>query len=130
MADSIFLAKFLGIFFTVWSIGIIINQKRIKEAVDEIVQSKSMQLMAAFLPLIIGSLLVPLHNKWTADWTVMITIMAWLFLLGGIFRAIFTPAWVKLVIKMKAKMNFTIFGVISLGIGLVLLYFGFRGSWA
>jgi len=130
MTESIVLARFLGIFFTIWSLGIIINQKRIKEAVGEIIQSKSMQLIAAFLPLFIGSFLVAVHNKWTSDWTLMITILAWLFLLSGAFRALMTATWVKMLIKIKAKVNLTIFGLIALAIGVVLLYFGCRGGLA
>jgi len=126
--ESITLAKLLGLFATIWGLGIAINGARIRDAITEILESKSMQLIAALIPLLMGSFFVSVHNKWSMDWTLIITLFAWLFLFAGIFRTIFTDRWVNLVIKLKDKINFQIVGSILTIIGLILLYFGFVHS--
>jgi len=126
MGISILLARFLGIFLTIWGIGAIANQKRLPGAIDEIVKSKSMQLIAAFIPLVMGSFFVAVHNRWVADWTISVTIVGWLFLLGGAFRAIMTEKWVSCVSKMKSEINLGVVGAIIVLLGMMFLYFGYR----
>lgn len=123
--ESIILARFLGIFFLIWGLAALVNHERWHGAIDELVKSKMMQLIAALIPLILGSFFVAVHNVWVKNWTVSITIMGWLFLLGGIFRALMTVKWIECVTKMKNKVNFGIAGVIIAGIGVFFLYFGY-----
>jgi len=125
MENSIILARFLGIFFTIWGLGVIANQKRLHGTIDEIVKSQGLQLIAALLPLIIGSFFVAVHNVWTKDWQVIITIFGYLFLFAGAFRAIMTQTWVNLVSNMKGKVKLGLVGVIVVALGLMFLYFGY-----
>lgn len=35
-----------------------------------------------------GLAIVQVHNVWTTDWPVLVTLMGWLFLLGGLIRMV------------------------------------------
>jgi hypothetical protein len=36
-----------------------------------------------------GLAIVRVHNRWEADWTVLVTVLGWLALLGGLVRILF-----------------------------------------
>lgn len=35
-----------------------------------------------------GTAIVQAHNRWTRDWTVVVTVLGWLLVAGGLFRMI------------------------------------------
>jgi hypothetical protein len=125
MSYSIELARFLGLFISIISLGLLINRKHFLEVADNLVVSPSVQLVATILPLILGSFIIVTHNIWNSDWTVLVTIVGWLIFLAGVFRAFFPAAWIN-IIKTKSHGAFpAVMGVIFFIIGLILLWFGF-----
>ncbi|OGG61264.1 hypothetical protein A3C87_01555 [Candidatus Kaiserbacteria bacterium RIFCSPHIGHO2_02_FULL_49_34] len=63
---------------------ILFLKKRDKDDFLNAATGKSFALLAGYLTLIIGLPTVILHNVWTADWYVLITIFGWLSLLKGV----------------------------------------------
>jgi hypothetical protein len=127
MITSIVLAKVFGIFLFIMGIGSIRNHQRISGAISEIFEFKIIQLILGIIPLLIGSFIVSIHNMWILYWTVIITLLGWIFLLIGIIRLIFTEFWLNRVKSMQDKVSLKFSGSITALIGLVLMYFGFFG---
>jgi hypothetical protein len=71
----------------------------------------------------VGLLLVLSHNVWVMGWPVIITILAWMILVGGILR-LFAPEYAIKVGRrfLKEPVHITIMGIINLVIGLFLLF--------
>ena len=86
MAHSIFLAKAFSIYFIVMSLAMLFNRRYFLEAAIETVTQKGLDLLSSLFTFILGILLVLYHNVWVANWTVIITLLAWITLLKGIVR--------------------------------------------
>lgn len=125
MIVSILLAKFLGVYLVLLGILLIFRQKNIIEIVNDTMKSSSLLFMSAILTLLLGILLILLHNLWVADWRVLVTILAWMIFIKGIIRLYF-PEFVRSKIKkIKGKKIIFITGWVSLVLGLFLVYHGF-----
>lgn len=127
MGLTIFLARVLGVYLAVVGISVFKNSKRIEAAVDEIEGSHFAQLMAGVIPLFIGAFLVNIHNFWGGNWLVCsVSLVSWLFLIGGAFRLIFTEQWIT-VVKQFKDLLIRPAGILCFLSGMVFLYFGYFG---
>jgi hypothetical protein len=43
-------------------------------------------------PIVAGLAVVRVHNQWGGDWAVLVTILGWLLLVGGVIRMLFPIA--------------------------------------
>jgi len=119
------LAQILGLFFSIMGIGLICNHVHVQKAVGAVVQNHAIQLLLSLLPLLLGSILIVIHNNWAWCWTVIITLVGWLIFIAGIIRTVFTEFWIQNVKRRYKKVQFDIVGFVLLALGLVLAYFGF-----
>lgn len=126
MELSIFLAKVIGIYLIIVSLALLINMKRFKSIIDDIMAHPGLQLVMGFNILIIGILLVVTHNIWVSSWEVIITIIAWIAFIKGILN-VALPNYAKKLVKhcTRSKNALLVIGIIDLVIGLFLCYTGF-----
>jgi len=111
--------------FAVLGFAILFNMEFYMKAFENFFKSTGLMYFAGFFVLLMGLLLVLVHNVWTKDWTVVITILAWLTLLKGLFFLIF-PDWiVGMKKKFMTKEYMTFAGVFCLLLGLCLICKGF-----
>lgn len=68
-----------------------------------------------------GLAIVRAHNLWARDWTVLLTLSGWFFLLLGLFRMFFAGAYLQGSANTSA-ITFMILEGILLLIGLVITY--------
>jgi hypothetical protein len=66
-----------------------------------------------------------MHNTWTHDWTIGVTILGWLLLIRGIVRLWFPQASADIAKKILNKVPMMSLGLVTLFIGAYFLYFGF-----
>lgn len=126
MDISIFLAKALGVYLLVVSIGMLVHAKLFKSILTEVISSKALLFLSGILALILGILLVLSHNIWQNNWQVVITILAWLALIKGIVRVLlpqFSIAKMKKLVKHNGF--YYTASVVSLIVGIFLTYHGF-----
>jgi hypothetical protein len=125
MNTTLLIAKALGIFLSVFGVSILFHAKRYKEVIENLIENKSSQLIAGIVPTILGGFLVNIHNVWIKNWTVLVTILCWGILIGGIVRLVFPGFWVCKMEKLKDKLPFPVVGIVLIALGLVLSYFGY-----
>lgn len=125
---SLFLAKAFGLYLVIVGIPFIFNHRRMQETMVDVVASRGTMLVMAIFTLILGIILVLVHNMWVADWRVIVTLLCWITLLQGIVRFYFPEQMQKWARKFQDKSAFMILGIISVIIGVILLYFGFWGG--
>src|SRR5579864_6359532 len=102
MDVSIFLAKALGLYLTIISIIYLLRPKLITQVLNKMSDDPAVLCLTAIMTLIVGILLVLTHNIWAANWTIVITILAWLTLLKGIVRLAF-PEFIKRKVSKISK---------------------------
>jgi len=129
MQTSLFLAKLMGPFMVVMAAAIVFNRDHFKKAIEEGINSPISLLIAGMLTLVTGLAIVNTHNVWTADWRVIITLLGWLSIIGGIIR-IAMPAIVKTIAE-KALHNWSSYQIFPAAVfGLLGLYLTYEGYLA
>ncbi|WP_392537515.1 hypothetical protein [Legionella sp. 227] len=118
-----FLAAVLGWYLVIVSLLLLIRREIVVTAMRELMGQRAVMLVVGIITLIIGLLMVISHNVWLMGWPVIVTIFAWLILIGGLFRLYCPDTVYKIWNKVIDKSGLLITtGVISLIIGLFLLY--------
>lgn len=126
MSISIFLAKIIGLYFIIIGLFTLLRYQDLEAAVKSLVGQKGTILLLAIITLMVGLLLVVSHNIWVFDWRLIITLIAWLIFIGGIFRLFFQDNIVRIWMWWIDHKNYflgtTIFFFL---IGCYLAYKGF-----
>lgn len=125
MLISVFLAKVFGLFFTIMGIAILTRGKSLQLAVSEIVDHKSTFFLLTIFTLVMGILLILVHNIWVAAWPVFITVLCWLIFITALVRIFFLEHMQQMALRIINQPNFNLKGIIPLVIGVICLYLGF-----
>jgi len=133
MQRSIFLAKLIGPLLAAIGIALILNADSFRAMASEFIKSYSQIYIAGLLALTAGLAIVNTHNEWTGDWRVVITILGWLCVIGGVLRIVF-PSFVGSIgaSMLTSTSNSWIIGegVVFLALGAWLSFMGYGGKSA
>jgi hypothetical protein len=127
MLTSIFIAKLMGPILFVVGISILIDQKSMRAMAKGLLANHALIYTFGVLDLLLGLVLVTVHNVWVMDWRVIITLIGWLSIVRGLMRILFAPYFMKNGPKLLKKQGLLIgvaIGVVILG--AVLSYYGYR----
>lgn len=86
MDSSIFLAKLVGPVILALGIFVTFNPDRVARMGREVLASDALLLLSGILALPAGLAIVIVHNRWVADWPVLITGLGWIMLAAGLAR--------------------------------------------
>ena len=88
MERATFIAKLLGPFILVGGVGMLVNQSIYQAMISDFLHSAALVYLSGMLSLLAGLAIVNVHNSWTSGWSVVITVIGWLMLLGGMVRLV------------------------------------------
>ncbi len=97
MSTSQFIAGMIGPVFMAIAAFMVIRRDAFGEFARAAVSDRPVIFLAGVLLLIAGVAIVQAHNLWTDDWRVIITLLGWLGVLGGVGR-IFFPDFAKPIV--------------------------------
>lgn len=127
MEDSFFLGKILGWYLIIISIFVLFRQNLVKSIVRDILAQRAFMFVIALITLIMGLLLVIIHHQWVMAWPVVITVLAWLIVLGGLLRLFFPDTAIKMGhVFLNHYSYFLIAALIDGVLGIYLLYNVYR----
>ena len=89
METSLFLAQFWGWLLVLTGAGVLIQSDSFLKSLDRLSDDKGFLLTSGYLALVIGLVTVLLHNVWSKDVTVLVTVFGWLSLIKGVVRLAF-----------------------------------------
>ncbi|HXF53354.1 MAG TPA: hypothetical protein VNK52_04450 [Hyphomicrobiaceae bacterium] len=89
MRDSAFIARLIGPLLLVNALAILINRKGFQEMISGATRNPAVIYFAGLLTLLAGLTIVEFHNVWTLGWPLIITLIGWLAIVGGIARTMF-----------------------------------------
>lgn len=129
MNVSIFLAKAIGLYMLFISITYLVNKKRFKNLLMNMMNNAELMLITGFIALILGILIVVSHNIWVKDWRIIITIVGWMALMKGVNIILF-PEFLINFSKKWIQNNVAYYStfILTFLIGAVLLYYGYIHS--
>jgi uncharacterized protein YjeT (DUF2065 family) len=126
MPVSVFLARLLGPLLLLPGIGLLVNPHAFRTMATEVVASPTLVYLFGLLDFTAGLAIVLVHNVWTANWRVLITLIGWLLLIRGTARILITDTlmgYAKTLIRNKRL--YPVSGGTLVILGLVLCYFGY-----
>ncbi len=132
MQRSVFLAKLIGPPFLAIALGLFLNQNTYWGMIDEMIRHPSpignmLIYLSGLLSLLGGLAIVNARPSWTRDWRVIITIIGWLMVIGGIVRIVLPDIGLRVGSALYASpTTLPIVAIISLGLGGFL---SFKGYW-
>ncbi len=93
---SILLARLIGPLLCAIGLGMLANGEVYRLMAADFLQSLGLIYLSGLLSLVAGLAIVNAHNVWAADWRVVITVLGWLGIIGGVCRIV-VPQFVVLV---------------------------------
>jgi uncharacterized protein YjeT (DUF2065 family) len=124
MATSLIIGKILGTYLFIVGIAILMDSSYYKKILNNKVQSSFLLVLSGIMTLIIGLIMVIFHNLWNQSWEIVITIIAWITVLKGIFILFFPKIALKLM-KDFSKKTLLWSGWICMIVGAYLMYMSF-----
>lgn len=124
MEVSIFLARVIGIYMIIMAISILVNRNRYLSMVKEISKSPLIHMAVSSMALVIGLLMVSVHNVWSG-WELLITLFGWLALIKGAFNLLLPDFAIEVAQSFKNENFLNLAGFSYIVIGAFLAYVGF-----
>jgi hypothetical protein len=91
------------------------------------VRSPTLIYIAGVLALTSGVAMLNAYRAWTADWSVVVTVLGWLMVIGGVLRIVLPRLTAGLATTVySGAIAMTIAGVILLVVGGYLSFEGYR----
>ncbi len=122
MELSSLVAKTISVIYISSGIGVLIGTINFSDIVKDFDKSPALTFVAGSVGIIIGIILIEYHNIWIKSWEVLITIISWLFLIGGLVVVIIPKS---LTYFNKFYKSSRILGLFMISIGIIFGYFGF-----
>jgi uncharacterized protein YjeT (DUF2065 family) len=88
MQTSVYLARLIGPVFVAVGVGLLVNGQYYRDVIDEALGSHVLIYLSGVLSMLGGLAIVLAHNAWTRGWAVIITVLGWLMVIGGIVRIV------------------------------------------
>jgi hypothetical protein len=121
-----FLAKLLGPILVVVAAGVLMNRKSLGALAQGLLGNPALLFLLGFLDFVSGLAIVLIHNVWVADWWIIITLLGWLLLVRGMVRILISDQVKPYGAKMLKNPNAATGSLaVTIGLGLVLSYFGY-----
>lgn len=126
MQTSLFIAKLLGPIVVVAGLTSLLNPQIMRDVAKEFLASHALLFIGGVMAMLAGLAVVNTHNRWVADWPVIITVFGWLSIVGGILRIGF-PSLTKSMGErmMGSEPALRVIGGVQLLIGVFLSYKGY-----
>ena len=116
--------RLLAVYYLSVGLALLIGQLRYLKLWKSFEDSQGLSLTVGFILIILGGLLVWVHNIWEG-WVAVITLVGWATLLKGVVF-ILIPSWyISFCRKLIRSQHKNWLGVSVTAIGLLCGYFGF-----
>ena len=125
MSDAQIFQAFSLVYISI-GFGIVINGEFYKNMFEDFVGRPGVLYLGGVMALVVGYLLVAFHNTWTADLSVIITVLGWMALIKGVVILVCPKRMISLSKSLVEKKNFMrIEAVVAIVAGLVFAWLGF-----
>lgn len=122
MELSKLVARIIAVIYVSGGIAVLFRKVNFKNIAEDFNKSPALTFIAGSFGVIIGMVLVQYHNNWVNNWTILITIISWFFLIGGLIVVVFPRSLSYLA---KYYKNSPAWGIFMICFGLLFAYLGF-----
>jgi hypothetical protein len=89
METSKTIAGLMGPTFVAVGAGLLLNLGSISAVLEPLSRDPALVLIYGIFLFVGGLAIVRFHNRWEANWSVLVTILGWLLAVGGLARILF-----------------------------------------
>jgi hypothetical protein len=88
MSSSRLIARLLGGMLFVSGVGILLNSDGYRATAEEFLRGVGLIYMSGVMALLGGLAVVNVHNVWTRDWRLLVTLIGWFAVIDGTLRVV------------------------------------------
>lgn len=126
MTNAELIAGLAGPVMMAVAAAILVNRQSIVGMINEISSSRGFIFFAGILTLVAGLAIVRTHNVWAAEWTILVTVIGWLAIIGGIVRIVWPDKLADISKKILSSENaITAWALVALLLGAFLTAKGY-----
>jgi hypothetical protein len=127
MQPAVFIARLVGPLFVLIGVGILLNQTVYDTIITEAVLSPAWIYFYGAVSLVGGLAVLNVHRTWTLDWRVIVTVLGWLMVIGGLIRIVLPQVVATIAADIySGPASMPIVAVILLVVGGYLSFEGYR----
>ncbi len=127
MQPAVFIARLIGPALVVIGVGVLLNEANYAAMITEAAHSPTIIYLSGLLSLLPGLAILNVYRTWTADWRVIVAILGWLLVIGGVIRIVLPQFTATLATTLySASAGLTVFAVVVLVLGGYLSFEGYR----
>ena len=89
MVISKSIAGLIGPTLVAVAAALLLNLGSISAVLEPLSRDPALVLIYGMLLFVAGLAIVRVHNRWAADWSILVTILGWLLIVGGLVRMLF-----------------------------------------
>src|SRR5262249_50727646 len=86
LAKSNPIAGLVGPLLAALGLAALVNRNLIPAVIGEAAHNDALVFLTGLLTLLAGVAIVRVHNLWTADWRLLVTVLGWLAVFSGVVR--------------------------------------------
>jgi len=129
MQPVVFIARLVGPLFVALGIGCLVNQTLYSDMIGQAVLVPVVIYLSGVMAFLAGVAILNGYNGWSADWRVIITILGWLLVIGGVIRIVLPTVMAAAAIALySGAYAMAIVGIIVLVIGGFLSFKGYGAA--
>jgi len=122
------LARGFGVLILAVSLLALVTPGRLSAALADFERSPGLTLLGAITALIMGLVLITLHNLWTDPLAILVSLLCWACLVKGVLLLAAPTGYLKFGAAIAASPSrIRIYGVVALILGAILLAAGLLG---
>lgn len=126
MTNAELIAGLAGPVMMAIAAAILVNRQSIVGMINEVSSGRGFIFFAGILTLIAGLAIVRAHNVWAAEWTILVTVIGWLAIIGGIVRIVWPDQIADVSKKILSGENtITAWALVALLLGAFLTAKGY-----
>jgi uncharacterized membrane protein len=131
MHTSLVIARLLGPLFSTIGIGMLTNNDSYRQIGAQFLASYAIIYLSGIVVLLMGLIILNVHNVWGRNWRSVITTVGWVFTMAGMWRII-APQFVPFVggAILANRGFFTGAGIVLLALGGFLTFKGYVSAAA
>lgn len=126
MSTTVALARIFALYLVIAGLSLLLNRRFFKAVLKDLTQSHIAMMLIGIMTLIMGCVLITLHNHWQNGWQCWVSTMCWLTFIAGVVRTLFPSFIMRLAPKILTHDRYFYYGgIISIIIGGIFGYYGF-----
>ena len=126
METAILIGRLFAVIYLAVGLGLILSPGHYRKMMTDFIDSPGVLYLGGLLAMVAGLLIVLHHNVWTADWTLLITLLGWAAVLKGGLILVFPGLMTDQFSRLSANTSLTtVAGVTAMLFGLFLGWFSF-----